>query len=152
MDCWIFLLKWRSETYLFTREKGANVDYVFKKRVSLGFDQAIERVTEELKKEGFGILTEIDVRATLQKKLDVDFRNYIILGACNPNFAHRALQAEPWIGSMLPCNVVVQEFEHGAVEVGAVNPIASMQAIDNPALGEIAEAVRDKLHQVIEAV
>ena len=126
--------------------------YVIEKKVELPFAVAVERVTEELGKEGFGILTQIDVKATLKKKLDVDFRNYLILGACNPNYAHRALQAEPWIGSMLPCNVVVQEFDGGRVEVAAVDPLASMQAIENPALEEIATTVRAKLQKVIEAV
>ena len=126
------------------------MDYVFCKNLNASFEQAIERVSEELKKEGFGILTEIDVKATLKKKIDVDFRNYIILRACNPTYAHKALQSEPWIGSMLPCNVVVQEFENGVVEVGAVNPIASMQAIDNPELGEIAQVIQAKLLAIID--
>jgi len=125
------------------------MNYVFNKRVNLSFEQALERVTDELKQEGFGILTEIDVTATLKKKLDVNFRNYRILGACNPTYAYKALQAEPWIGSMLPCNVVVQQLETGEVEVGAVNPIASMQAIENPALGEIALVIQAKLQAVI---
>ncbi|WP_020677652.1 DUF302 domain-containing protein [Geopsychrobacter electrodiphilus] len=126
------------------------MDYVFNKKVHISFAQAIERVIEELGKEGFGVLTEIDVTATLKKKLDVDFRNYRILGACNPTYAYKALQAEPWIGSMLPCNVIVQELETGEVEVGAVNPIASMQAVDNPALGEIALVIQKKLQDVID--
>lgn len=126
------------------------MDYVFKKKLTVSFDQAIERVSEELKKEGFGILTEIDVKATLKKKLDAEFRNYRILGACNPAYAHQALLAEPWIGSMLPCNVIVQKFDNGEVEVGAVNPIASMQAIDNPALNEIALTIQAKLQAVID--
>ena len=125
------------------------MNYVFSKRLTVSFEQAIARVSEELSAEGFGILTEIDVKATLKKKLDVDFRNYRILGACNPTYAHKALLAEPWIGSMLPCNVVVQESETGEIEVGAVNPIASMQAIDNPTLGEIAQAIQTKLEAVI---
>lgn len=128
------------------------MSYVFSKTVGGSFDQAIARVTEELGKEGFGILTEIDVQATLKKKLDVDFRQYRILGACNPTFAHRALQAEAHIGAMLPCNVIVQEYEDGRVEVAAVDPIASMQAIDNPDLADIATQVRDKLRQVIDSL
>ncbi len=124
--------------------------YVFRKKLALSFEDAILRVSEELKKEGFGILTEIDVKATLKQKIGADFRNYRILGACNPTFAHKALLAEPWIGSMLPCNVIVQEFDNGSVEVGAVNPIASMQAVENPALGEIAEIVKEKLQTVID--
>ncbi|TYO99303.1 uncharacterized protein (DUF302 family) [Geothermobacter ehrlichii] len=128
------------------------MEYVFCKRMNLTFEQALERVREELDKEGFGVLTEIDVRATLKKKLDVDFRNYIILGACNPRFAYRALQAESWIGSMLPCNVVVQQFDDGQVEVAAVNPIASMQAVENPDLLEVATTVQEKLKAVIAAL
>jgi uncharacterized protein (DUF302 family) len=116
----------------------------------MSFDEAIEYVTEELKKDGFGVLTEIDVKGTLKKKLDVDFRNYRILGTCNPPFAHRALMAEDKIGTMLPCNVIVQETAEGSVEVAAVDPIASMQAIDNPGLGEIAQQVQAKLRQVVE--
>ena len=126
------------------------MDYVYKKKLVVPFEQAIDRVSEELRKEGFGILTEIDVKATLKTKLNADFRNYRILGACNPAYAHKALLAEPWIGSMLPCNVVVQELDNGDVEVGAVNPIASMQAVNNPALGEIALAIQGKLQAVIE--
>jgi uncharacterized protein (DUF302 family) len=106
-------------------------------------------VTEELKKEGFGILTEIDVKATLKSKLDVDFQQYRILGACNPSYAYQALQAEPHIGTMLPCNVIVQELEDGRVEVAAVDPLASMQAIENEALQSIAEVIRLKLKKVI---
>ena len=126
------------------------MEYVFCKKLTVSFEQAIERVSEELQAEGFGILTEIDVKATLKKKMDVDFRNYRILGACNPGYAHKALLVEPWIGSMLPCNVVVQEFENGQVEVGAVNPIASMLAIKNPALSEIAQTIQAKLQAVID--
>jgi len=126
--------------------------YYFSKRVSMSFDDAVQKVTEELKKEGFGILTEIDVKATLKKKLDVDFRNYRILGACNPNFAYQALQKERMIGTMLPCNVIVQEAEDGQVEIAAIDPVASMQAIENPALAEVAQLVRSKLQVVIERV
>jgi len=125
------------------------MSYYFSKTVDLSFDDAIAKVTEELKKEGFGILTEIDVRATLKKKLDVDFRPYKILGACNPPFAYKALQAEEKIGTMLPCNVIVQQRENG-VEVSAVDPVASMQAVDNPALAEVAQTIREKLRSVIE--
>jgi uncharacterized protein (DUF302 family) len=126
------------------------MSYYYSKVVDLSFEEAIQRVTEELKKEGFGILTEIDVKATLKKKLDVDFRNYKILGACNPPFAYQALQAERMIGTMLPCNVIVQEVNDGKVEVAAVDPIASMQAVENPALAGIAEQVQRKLKAVIE--
>jgi len=110
----------------------------------------VNRVTEELKKEGFGILTDIDVKATVKKKLNVDFRNYRILGACNPPFAYQALQVEDKIGTMLPCNVIVQDVPGVGVEIAAVDPVASMQAIENPKLGEIAGQVRSKLRAVIE--
>ncbi len=110
------------------------------------------RVTDALKEEGFGILTEIDVRATMKKKLDKDFRDYRILGACNPPLAHQALLAEDKIGTMLPCNVIVQATENGGVEVAAVDPAASMQAVDNAGLARIAETVRDKLKHVIDAL
>ncbi len=107
-------------------------------------------MTDELKKEGFGILTEIDVKEALKKKLNVDFRKYKILGACNPPFAYQALQAEDKIGTMLPCNVIVQEHTEGNVEIAAVDPVASMQAIENPKLKNIAEQVQAKLKRVID--
>jgi uncharacterized protein (DUF302 family) len=114
------------------------------------FDEVILKVTEALKEQGFGVLTEIDLKATLKKKLDVDFYNYTILGACNPDFAYKALQAEDKIGTMLPCNVIVQEKLAGQVEVSAVDPAASMQAIENNKLKEISLEVRDKLKKVID--
>jgi uncharacterized protein (DUF302 family) len=123
--------------------------YYFNATVLGNFDQVIEKVTEELKKEGFGVLTEIDIKATLKKKLDVDFYNYKILGACNAPFAYKALQAEDKIGTMLPCNVIVQEREKGTIEVSAVDPAASMQAIPNETLGEVANVIRGKLQKVI---
>ena len=126
------------------------MSYYFNKTVTgKSFDQTIEDVTAELKKEGFGVLTEIDVKETLKKKLDVDFKKYKILGACNPSFAHEALQNEDKIGVMLPCNVIVEEHENGKVEVSAVNPVASMTAVENDKLGEIAGEVRDRLEKVI---
>lgn len=125
------------------------MSYHFSTTLHVNFDTAIAKVTEELKKEGFGILTEIDVQETLKKKLDVDFRRYKILGACNPHFAHQALLAEDTVGTMLPCNVIVQERENGNVEVSAVDPIASMMAIQNDKLGEVAGEVREKLEKVI---
>ena len=128
------------------------MSYYFKKTLNLSFDKAIARVTEELKKEKFGILTDIDVKATLKKKLDVEFRNYRILGACNPPFAYKALQAEDKIGTMLPCNVIVQEISDGQVEVTAIDPLASMQAVENPALKEIATEISNKLKTVINSV
>ncbi len=126
------------------------MQYSFNKIVDMTFDDAIHQVIEALKKEGFGVLTEIDVQATLKKKLDVDFRKYKILGACNPSYAYKALQAESRIGTMLPCNVIVQETVAGEVEVSAVDPIASMQSIENPALKDIADQVQSKLRKVIE--
>lgn len=126
--------------------------YHFSKTCSLSFEDAIARVNEALKSEGFGILTEIDVRETLKRKLDVDFRKYRILGACNPRFAYRALQAEDKIGTMLPCNVVVQERPDGTIEISAVDPVASMRAIENPELGAVAEDVRAKLRKVIDSL
>ena len=126
--------------------------YYFEKTTDYAFEEAIEKVTEELKKEGFGVLTEIDVQATLKKKLDVDFKKYRILGACNPPFAHKALQAEDKIGSMLPCNVIVQELEDGKTEVAAVDPVVSMQAVQNEQLAGIAKEIRSKLEKVIQSI
>ncbi len=126
------------------------MSYYFTKTSNLKFDEAIQRVTEELKKEGFGILTEIDVKETLKKKLNVDFYNYKILGACNPPFAYQALQAEDKIGTMLPCNVILQERTPGSVEVSAIDPVASMMAVKNDKLLEIAKQVQEKLKRVIE--
>jgi uncharacterized protein (DUF302 family) len=123
--------------------------YYFKAKVAGNFNQVIEQVIKELKKEGFGVLTEIDIKATLKEKLDVDFYNYKILGACNAPFAYKALQAEDKIGTMLPCNVIVQEREKGKIEVSAVDPAASMQAIQNETLGEVAQVIREKLQTVI---
>ena len=125
------------------------MEYLYSTTSSRPFEETIEQVTEQLKKEGFGVLTEIDVKDTLKKKLDVDFKKYRILGACNPEFAHNALQVEDKIGVMLPCNVVVEEHEDGTVEVSAVNPIASMQAVQNDKLESIATEVRDRLKRVI---
>jgi uncharacterized protein (DUF302 family) len=124
------------------------MDYHFTKRVHDEFDNAKARVVEALKEEGFGVLTEIDVRATLKAKLGVDFRRYTILGACNPQFAFRALSLEDKIGTMLPCNVVVQEKGDG-IEVSIVDPVASMQAIENEALAEVANEVRQRLQAVV---
>ena len=128
------------------------MSYYFSKFVDDSFDDAIERVTEHLSNEGFGVLTTIDVSATLKKKLDVDFQRYTILGACNPGYAHKALQAEDKIGTMLPCNVIVQETADGKVEVAAVDPMASMMAIENETLGGIASEVRSKLQSVINSL
>lgn len=124
--------------------------YFYSATTDKSFDEAIEEVTNLLKEEGFGVLTEIDVAETLKKKLDVDFKKYRILGACNPNFAHQTLTQEDKIGVMLPCNVIVEEHEDGKVEVSAVDPVASMQAVENDALHPIAEQVRDRLQKVID--
>jgi uncharacterized protein (DUF302 family) len=126
--------------------------YYFSKILNISFDKAVTKVTEALKKEGFGILTDIDVQGTLKKKLDADFRKYRILGACNPPFAYKALQAEDKIGTMLPCNVIVQELVGGTIEVAAIDPVASMQAIENPNLKGIAEQVREKLKKVVDSL
>ncbi len=128
------------------------MSYYFNKTVAMSFDDAVARVTEELKKEGFGIMTEIDVREALKKKLDVDFRRYRILGACNPAFAYQALQTEDKIGTMLPCNVIVQESPEGNVEIAAIDPVASMQAIENPSLRSVAQQVQAKLKKVIDSL
>ena len=124
--------------------------YYFSKTLDISFEDTIKKVTDELKKEGFGILTNIDVRQTLKEKLNVDFRKYRILGACNPSFAYKALQSENKIGTMLPCNVVVQDLGDGKVEVAAIDPVASMQAVTNQDLGEIAGQVQSKLRRVID--
>lgn len=128
------------------------MSYYFSKVIKSDFEAAISKVTEELKKEGFGVLTNIDMKETLKKKLDVDIRKYKILGACNPQFAHQALLAESQIGTMLPCNVIVQERENGEVEISAVDPVASMMAIVNPGLVELAQQVSVKLKSVVENV
>lgn len=118
----------------------------------ISFDDAVERVTGELKKEGFGILTQIDVKETLKAKIDVDFRRYKILGACNPSLAHKALRTEDKVGVFLPCNVVVQEHENGEIEVSAVDPVASMASVGNKDLEHIAGDVQKKMKNVIEAM
>jgi uncharacterized protein (DUF302 family) len=119
---------------------------------NISFEEAIDKVTEELKKEGFGVLTEIDVKATLKKKIDADFRPYRILGACNPHFAYKALQSEPKIGVLLPCNVIVEQTDNGNIEVSAVDPYSSMMAVKNEALYDIASEVNQKLKRVIDGL
>lgn len=128
------------------------MSYYYSRKLDMSFDEAIQRVTAALKGEGFGVLTEIDVKGTLKKKLDVDFRPYRILGACNPPYAHRALLAEDKIGTMLPCNVIVQEHDGGVIEVAAVDPVASMQAITNPALEEVATEIRTRLRRAVDSL
>lgn len=126
--------------------------YYIEKTTDYGFDEAIDKVTEELKKEGFGVLTEIDIHDKLKEKLDVDFRKYKILGACNPSKAYEALKAENKIGTMLPCNVIVQQLDDNKVEVAAVNPEASMMAVDNHELEKLAKEIKNMLEKVISAV
>ena len=126
--------------------------YYFGKTVELSFDDAVVRVTEELKKEGFGVLTEIDMQATLKKKLDVDFHPYKILGACNPPFAYKALQAEQNLGLLLPCNVIVQDAGNGKTEIAAIDPLVSMSNVENPALEPVAAEIKAKLQRVIQNV
>lgn len=116
------------------------------------FDEAVDKITAALKTEGFGVLTEIDIKATMKAKLDEEYLPYKILGACNPGFAHKALQAEQKIGTMLPCNVIVHQKEDGSIDITAVDPMASMQAIENESLGVIATEVQQKLKNVIESV
>ena len=129
------------------------MDYYFSTQLKNStFDEAISKTKEALKLEGFGVLTEIDMKATLKKKLDVDFYNYTILGACNPSLAYKALEAEDKIGTMLPCNVILQEKEKNTIEIAAVDPAASMQAVKNEALITVAETVREKLKKVIQNI
>jgi len=126
------------------------MSYYFNAVIEGNFENVVQKTTEALKKEGFGILTDIDVTATLKKKLEVDFRKYRILGACNPPYAYKALQEEDKIGTMLPCNVIVQQIDDEIVEVAAIDPIASMRAIENPGLGVIAQEIQEKLKKVID--
>lgn len=127
------------------------MDYYFSTKLNnITFEEATSKTKEALKEEGFGVLTEIDMKAILKKKLDADFHNYLILGACNPPLAYNALQSEDKIGTMLPCNVILQELQNGTVEIAAVDPAASMQAVKNDSLISIAETVRDKLKRVIQ--
>lgn len=128
------------------------MSYHFSKTINSTIDKAKERVIEMLKEEGFGIVTEIDMQATLKKKIDADIHPYLILGACNPKFAYEALKAETHIGTMLPCNVILQENKAGQTEISAVDPVASMQAIKNDKLGNVAKEVQSKLKRVIEKV
>jgi uncharacterized protein (DUF302 family) len=128
------------------------MSYYFSKVLHTEFGKAVERTIEALKQQGFGIITEIDVKETFRKKLDLDFRNYRILGACNPSLAHEALRLEDKIGTMLPCNVVVQEIAPGTVEIAAIDPVASMQAVDNPALKRPAVEVQERLRKVVAAL
>ncbi|WMQ64743.1 DUF302 domain-containing protein [Imtechella halotolerans] len=124
--------------------------YYFSKTLNTTFENALDLVIEALKTEGFGVLTQINIKDTLKKKIDVDFRKYVILGACNPQFAHQALESEDKIGVLLPCNVILQELPNGEVEVAAVDPITSMSSVQNEKLGTIAQQVQQKLKNVIK--
>jgi uncharacterized protein (DUF302 family) len=127
------------------------MEYYFKTTMTnTSFDEAIEKTIKALQKEGFGVLTEIDLKSTFKKKLDVNFYNYKILGACHPSFAYKALQAEDKIGTMLPCNVIIQEKKPGSIEISAVDPLSSMVSVENESLGDIAVEVSAKLKRVIE--
>ena len=126
--------------------------YYFEKTTNYSFEEAVERVTEELKKEGFGVLTKINIHEKLKEKLGVDFRKYRILGACNPAFAYKALQEEDKIGTMLPCNVIVQQISETQTEIAAVDPMASMQSVENENLAGVANKIQQKLKKVIENV
>jgi uncharacterized protein (DUF302 family) len=128
------------------------MSYYFSKTLNTSFEGAIERATESLKKEGFGVLTTIEIHEKLKEKLGIEYQKYTILGACNPPYAYKALQAENKIGTMLPCNVIVQELSDGRVEVAAVNPIESMKAIENTELGDVALEVTEMLKRVIETL
>ena len=128
------------------------MNYYFSTILELDFDSAVDRVAEALKEEGFGVLTDIDVQRTFKEKLGVDFRKYRILGACSPPYAHKALQAEDKIGTMLPCNVIVQELDVNKIEVAAVNPIASMQAVENSGLTVLAEEISQKLQNALDRI
>jgi len=128
------------------------MNYYFNKTVKGNFEDIIDKVSKELENEGFGVLTDIDIKSTFKKKLDVDFQNYRILGACNAPYAHKALTAEDKVGTMLPCNVIVQQLDDNSIEIAAVNPLASMQAINNSELKEIADEISEKLKKVISNI
>lgn len=134
------------------KQRDKAMTYYFTTTVKTNFKETVAVVKEKLGEEGFGILSEIDVSSKMKEKLDVDFRNYTILGACNPSYAYGALKAEPYIGTMLPCNVIVQEWDNGPVEVTAIDPVASMQAVDNPELHETAKIISQKLQGVISSL
>jgi uncharacterized protein (DUF302 family) len=126
--------------------------YGFSRKLRMPYEDALEKAIAALKEEGFGVLTEIDVKATLKKKLDVDFRRYVILGACNPPFAHKALSAELEIGLLLPCNVIVYETEDGGSVVSAINPMAALGVVDNAAMNEIAEQVTARIQRAVDSL
>jgi uncharacterized protein (DUF302 family) len=129
-----------------------STSYGFSKKLDIPYEQAVEKATAALKEEGFGVLTEIDVKATLKKKLDVDFRRYVILGACNPPFAYEVLQTELEIGLMLPCNVIVYESDDGGTVVSALNPMAALGVVDNPAMNHVADQVTQKIKRAVDSL
>lgn len=126
--------------------------YYYDTKVKNTFEKTKEKVTEALSKEGFGIITEINIKDTFKKKLDIDFREYVILGACNPSYSYKALQSEDKIGTLLPCNVIIQQLDDGYIEVAAVNPLESMKMVNNPEVDEIADAIRQKLSNVLNSI
>ncbi len=128
------------------------MSYHISRTVDLDFDEAVSRMVEELKKEGFGVLTDIDFKAVLKEKLDVDFTRYRVLGACNPQLAYKTLKAEDRVGLLLPCNVIVREAKDGSVEVAAIDPVSAMSVVGNEALAETGALVREKLSKAIEGV
>ena len=128
------------------------MSYYLSKVFPISFEEAVKKTREALRAEGFGVLTEIDVKTTLKQKLDADFRKYIILGACNPSYAFRALQAEPNIGLLLPCNVVVQDKEDGTVAISAIDPTVAMQVVDKPHLAGIAREVKESLRRALDSL
>jgi uncharacterized protein (DUF302 family) len=128
------------------------MSYYIAKKTSLGFDEAVAAAIERLKEQGFGVLTDIDVKATLKQKIGVDFRRYRILGACNPHLAHRALQAEDKIGVLLPCSVIVQELDDGSCEVAAIDPLVAMATVGNEGLAELGKEARERLARAVESV
>jgi uncharacterized protein (DUF302 family) len=132
-------------------KRGLNMEYGYKREIAISFEDAVKRLREELPKEGFGVLTEIDVKATLKKKLDADFDNYVILGTCNPPFAYRALQAEKDVGLLLPCNIIVYE-DSGRTYISAIVPTVAMSMVENEGLVDIAIEVEAKLKKVIDSV
>jgi uncharacterized protein (DUF302 family) len=132
--------------------RGDVMGYYLSRELNVGFDAAVQRTIEALGKEGFGVLTDIDVQATLKKKLDTDVPSYRILGACNPTLAHRALQAESKLGVMLPCNVIVRDAGNGKIEVASVDPVSAMERIGNPQLAPVAAQVREKLQRALDNI
>lgn len=152
IKCIISQVSVRSAETNFKRYNDLPMKYYISKSLSTSFDKAVDMVTESLKKEGFGVLTEINIQDKMKEKLGVDFRKYLILGACNPQYAYKALQQEDKIGTMLPCSVILQELGDQQIEVAAIDPIASMMAVENPNLSDIATEIKQKLERVINSL